>query len=156
MDLDWIKILTLVLGSGVLSALLTSFFGKLQNDKNIKIENITKERRDWRDKIRNLTKEVNEKFYDNKFEKIKPLISDFETRLNPIDKNNEDQKIIDILYLISKLESQKEEKINEFNKRIALLLKHDWERVKKEVKLKESEDVARTKYTEMLTKQSSQ
>ena len=156
MDLDWIKILTLVLGSGVLSALLTSFFGKLQNDKNIKIENITKERRDWRDKIRNLTKEVNEKFYDNKFEKIKPLISDFETRLNPIDKNNEDQKIINTLYLISKLESQKEEKINEFNKRIALLLKHDWERVKKEVKLEESEDVARTKYTEMLTKQSSQ
>lgn len=156
MDLDWYKVFGLVLGSGVVSSLLTSFFQKLQSDKNIKIENITKERRDWRDKIRDLTKEVNDYFYANKFEEIKPLISAFEIRLNPIDKDKEDQEIINILYLISKLKFKEEEKIDEFNKRIALLLKHDWERVKKELKLNSYKDTDRTKYIDMLTNRRSQ
>jgi len=143
--MEWFKIISLILGSGVVSSFVTSFINKIQNDKNIRIENITKERKAWRDKIRELTKEVNIKFYKNEFLEIKFLISDFVIRLNPKDK--EDQKIIEVLYLIVELnQGTDESKIIEFNKRIALLLKHDWERVKKEVKFLSFKKIERIKY----------
>jgi hypothetical protein len=57
---------------------------------------------------------------------IKTFIS---LSLNPCDQ--EGQKIIDCMERI--LIDRKEEDIKELEKRVAFLLKHDWERVKKEV-----------------------
>ena len=149
--MEWLKIISLILGSGVVSSFVTSFINKIQNDKNIKIENITKERKAWRDKIRDLTKEINIKFYKNEFLEIKFLISDFETRLNPTDE--EDKQIIELLYSITRLNKDNDEsKIKEFNKRIALLLKHDWERVKKEIHPLPFKKIKRIKYDKMLIK----
>jgi len=143
--MEWFEIISLILGSGVVSSFVTSFINKIQNDKNIKIENITKERKAWRGKIRDLTKEINIKFYKNEFLEIKFLISDFVIRLNPNDE--EDQKIIELLYLIIKSNKDNDEiKIIEFNKRIALLLKHDWERVKKEVQFLSFKKIERIKF----------
>lgn len=141
--LDWVQIITLVLSSSLLSSFITALMTKHNNDKNIKIKTITDERKIWRDKIRDLTKEVNNRYYQNNFHDILYIICEFETRLNPKDK--EDRKILNILYLLSELQTDNTVLINEFNKRVSFLLKHDWERVKNEVKLF-SKKVKRKKY----------
>jgi hypothetical protein len=52
------EIVTLVLGTGLVSAFITALFSKFQSDKNHKIENITKERKEWRDCIRRIVLDV--------------------------------------------------------------------------------------------------
>lgn len=138
-----IEVLSIILSSSLLTAFITAYITKYNNDKNIKVKTILKQRKRWRDKIRYFTRLVNHNYYENNFSYILPLICEFEIRLNPKDK--EDNKILKNLYLLSKLKSNEEDIINEFNKRISLLLKHDWERVKSEVNLK-SKNIKRKKY----------
>jgi len=149
------EILSIILTSTVVSAIVAGSVSIWTTQKNIRIKNITEERKEWRDKIRILTKEVNNLFYNNKFKDIKLIVSDFETRLNPYDKNKEDQKIIKILYDMIELNNQNTKIIKEFNIRISLLLKHDWERVKEEIKFTicNSKEIKRKEYTDIIKKE---
>ena len=100
------------------------------NGKNIKIEVITKEKARWREKIRELTELVNKLFYEKKFNEIQILIVNFQIRLNPYDKGDKE-----ILSLLKKLVKEKNT-IEEFNSKIAILLKKEWEKAKTEAKEK--------------------
>ena len=100
------------------------------NGKNIKIEVITKERGMWREKIRELTELVNKLFYEKKFNEIQILIVSFQIRLNPNDKEDKE-----ILSLLEKLVKEKNG-IEDFNSKIAILLKNEWEKAKTEAKEK--------------------
>jgi len=53
-----IDLLPAIIGSGVIAAFVTALFSKMVLDKKIRIENITNDRKEWREKIRNLTIEV--------------------------------------------------------------------------------------------------
>ncbi|NLZ34659.1 MAG: hypothetical protein GX889_07095 [Clostridiales bacterium] len=117
--------------SEIISAIigfLSGFITKSTQDKSNYLKYITEERKLWRDKIRELTKELNET--DN-YQDYKRIMVEFEVRLNPIDP--EDEKIIkllEILVRLSKVDADVEGIKNELTGRIALLLKHDWERAK--------------------------
>lgn len=115
---------------GFLGVLLGVVFQKVSTDKEKYVENITKERKEWRQTIRELTEKLNEKNADYNLLKVK-----FQIRLNPLESSeNQDWEIVE---LFNKLENEKsrciqKQLVEELNQRIALLLKHDWERVKLE------------------------
>lgn len=112
---------------GLLGLFLGAVFQKVNNDKSNYLKNITQERKEWRKTIRELTEELNKENADYRILKVK-----FQIRLNPVD--NDDNEILNIIdKLIKQKDKECQEKlIKEFNTRVALLLKHDWERVKLE------------------------
>ncbi len=108
-------------------------------NKNIEMENITQERRNWREKIRDKASEVVTAYQAKDKNKLTKLYVDFQVRLNPYDNN--DIEILDTLRKMKEDIAKKdiytdinEDLIDELSKKLALLLKHDWERAKIEVK----------------------
>jgi hypothetical protein len=122
-------LITAVLGSSVLGALITQFFLKWKSDRQISIENITQERKEWRVRLRELlvdlvvAVEIKDRVAARKIE------AELIVRLNPEDL--EDLKILELFPQI--YESWGEETLRELSDRLSYLLKHDWERVKGEV-----------------------
>ena len=122
--------------TGVAAALVTAWFAKSSDDKKNSLTYITDERRKWRTEIRLKTEkivEIVEKLKKDSADsenliELKKSRAFFEIRLNPIDK--EDQAILQTLKDIA---DGQYDKLEEFQDRIARLLKHDWERSKTEV-----------------------
>ncbi len=122
--------------TGVAAALVTAWFAKSSDDKKNSLTYITDERRKWREEIRKETVkvvEIVEKLKKDSADsenliELKKSRAFFEIRLNPIDK--EDQAILQTLKDIA---DGQYDKLEEFQDRIARLLKHDWERSKTEV-----------------------
>lgn len=122
--------------SGISAALVTAWFAKSSDDKKNSLTYITDERRKWRTEIRLKTEkivEIVEKLKKDSADsenliELKKSRAFFEIRLNPIDK--EDQAILQTLKDIA---DGQYDKLEEFQDRIARLLKHDWERSKTEV-----------------------
>ena len=122
--------------SGISAALVTAWFAKSSDDKKNSLTYITDERRKWRTEIRLRTEKIVRIVENLKKDsadrenliKLKKSMAFFEIRLNPIDK--EDQAILQTLKDIADGQS---DKLEEFQDRIARLLKHDWERSKTEV-----------------------
>lgn len=122
------EVIAAILGSSVLSSFLTSWFGKTSSDKSIQIENVTKERKEWRDRIRVLVVETASAFHDKKADQLKQIEAELIVRLNP-----GDQEDVEALECFKKLRiNWKDSDLEEFSDRISFLLKHDWERVKRE------------------------
>lgn len=97
-------------------------------ERRIQMKYITKERAKWRDDIRKKTIELHKAIIEKEKITIDELRTEFAIRLNPNDCN--DKKILASIKLA---EVGKEvEHALAFSKRIALLLKHDWERSKRE------------------------
>lgn len=118
-----------ILTSGVIASLVTAVFSKMSVDKNIRIENITKERQRWREQMRELVKEVNEAFIYRDSAKLRIIKAALVVRLNP-----EDSMDKAIVKSIEELPNRWDyPELDEFNQYMAALLKHDWERVKGEV-----------------------
>lgn len=124
----WVTVLTPIL------ALLGAAYGSAvllwNNSKNVKIENITKERAKWRDNVRQKALNVHKAAGSQNAVWLQELYLEFSLILNPTDV--EDRAI---LTTIRQLESNPSESIlTEFAERISLLLKHDWDRAKWEAK----------------------
>ncbi|HFD4079247.1 TPA: hypothetical protein ACF3XT_002017 [Vibrio parahaemolyticus] len=121
----------IVLSSGVVAGLVAGLVTLRTTERKIAIENITQQRQIWRDKVRDKAKSVTEAFYNKNISQLSILTTEFSHLLNPLE--DEDNKII---LLISDFHSGDfcGDKHTEFVKRIALLLKHDWERAKHEAK----------------------
>lgn len=121
------EIITAIIGSSVISSLLTTLFGKITSDKAIKIDNITKERKEWRDKLRELTLETTKAFRIKGKKKLQEIETELTVRLNPSDEDDKG-----ILVLIRKLSNEIStlDDLKNFNDSMSFLLKHDWERVK--------------------------
>jgi hypothetical protein len=119
--------------SGVISLIglsLSAFVALRTNDRQIQIENITKERAKWRDKIRKMSIQAHQAWASGNTEKIKEIRLNFTLNLNPF--HGEDAAILES---IDKLSGKKDDlEIEEFSDRVSLLLKHDWERAKFEAK----------------------
>ncbi|MBI4190945.1 MAG: hypothetical protein HY525_10460 [Betaproteobacteria bacterium] len=118
-----------VLGSSVVAGLVAALVTLRTSERGIKIENITKERAKWREKVREKALEVHKAAQSGKKDRLLELYLEFSLILNPID--GEDHAILTVLETISTNPSS-EEKLKEFVVRLALLLKHDWERAKLE------------------------
>ncbi len=120
-----------ILSSSVVAGLVAALVAFRSGERRIQIENITQERAKWRDKIRTIALEVHKAACASDKNRLAELHLQFAMNLNPTD--NEDQAI---LFVIGALGDQdtREERLAEFSDRVALLLKHDWQRAKLEVK----------------------
>ena len=123
--------LTTILSSGVVAGLVAGLVTLRTTERKIAIENITQQRKLWRDKVREKSLEVAKGYKNNDASKLKELYGEFQLILNPEDDN--DKSILDTLWQMQN-EHKEKDLIIEFTEKLALLLKHDWERAKLEVK----------------------
>lgn len=125
----------LLLTSAVVSALVSGFVSLRASERKIQIENITQERAKWREKIRLNAEKVHQAAGIKSAEDRKIPLSElrlvFELLLNPTDP--EDVAIIRCIEGLSNC-TEPDKRLPEFSRRVAYLLKHDWERAKKEAK----------------------
>lgn len=121
--------ITTILGSAVLAAIISAIVSRINSERIILIDNITKERKNWRETIRNKSNCVFMAYYSNDELSLKKLKSEFQLILSPFD--HDDIDILDSIEdLITKCVDCDDSTFNDFNTRICLLLKHDWERAK--------------------------
>ena len=120
--------LKIILTSSVVAGLVAAFVAIWTTQVKISIENITQERAKWRNKVREKALEVHNAIVKKEEEKIRQLKVEFSVILNPSDV--EDNLIIESIKIPATGDELKQS--DEFSKRIAMLLKHDWERAKLE------------------------
>jgi hypothetical protein len=123
--------LGVVLGSAVVAGLVAGLVTLRATERKIAIENITKQREIWRDKIRTKSVDVTTSIESKSISRLCELYTEFFHLLNPTDVM--DIAILDLLYKFKNNDFNSEKHI-EFIERISLLLKHDWQRAKQEAK----------------------
>jgi predicted glycoside hydrolase/deacetylase ChbG (UPF0249 family) len=119
--------------AGISVTALTGWLGSIlafrKEERSVQIEQITKERTKWRDNIRKLTEEIVLEYFSqeetHKTGNVAAFRSKLATMLNP--KSCDDNKL---LIHFDELFSGQSTDIENFTRRIALILKYDWERVK--------------------------
>lgn len=120
---------SILLSSTVVAGFVAAIVSLRTNERNIKITNVTQERAKWRDAMRQLADEILEAANEHNEAKLKSLCAQLSLNLNPFDI--EDQCIVKTAIELSRTDTQ-DKKIPEFVDRVALLLKHDWDRAKYE------------------------
>ena len=115
--------------STVISAIVAACVAAWTAHRKISIENITQDRRAWREKVREKALSVHDALISKSETSLNRLRAEFALLLNP--KDPLDQEIIACITIPD--DGPVIERANEFAERIALLLKHDWERAKLEV-----------------------
>ena len=123
--------LSTVLASGVVAGLVAGLVTLRTAERKIVIENITQQRRAWREKVRSKAIEVVQAFDKKETVKLRELYVGFQVILNPEDPNDND--ILDSLWAMLS-ENASNHLVIEFSEKLSLLLKHDWERAKREAK----------------------
>src|SRR5438045_1265445 len=114
--------------AGIVGAAIGGAVSLRTNTRSIKVENITKERAKWRDDVRKKSLAIHQDAIKGDVVALEEHHLEFSLILNPFDK--EDRAI---LHAIRSLKSKADEShLTEFADRISLLLKHDWERAKRE------------------------
>ncbi|HHQ4712151.1 TPA: hypothetical protein ACSP78_003119 [Aeromonas veronii] len=123
--------LSIILGSGVVAGLVAGLVTLRASERKIAMEHITKQREIWRDKIRTKSLNVTTSIENKSLSRLSELHTEFFHLLNPLD-----QMDTEILNLLKEFKENKldEQKHIEFIQRISLLLKHDWQRAKREAK----------------------
>lgn len=128
------------------------------NERNLELKNITEERVKWRIKVREITDNLINEALNEKRDvmKIRRLCCQLAINLNPFDDNDRELikaaedlgKISDELGKISDESDMKT--IKKFSEHVQLLLKHDWDRAKEEVRpwFNPGKDFVRVPYTE--------
>jgi len=117
---------------GFLSGLIAGFIALRTGERKIEIENITQERAKWRTRIQELSLAVHQASCSGNTGRLGELVTEFSLNLNPFD--DEDKAIPNVIYKLAQIQERqgREELLLEFRERIALLLKHDWDRAKYE------------------------
>ncbi len=130
--MDWATVATTAATSAVLSAFVTGFVARRTSERAIQIENITKERAKWRDKVREQALAVHRAVRQKDAAALGELRLSLSLNLNPTDL--EDVAILSAVTAMANATTPDERAGQEFGDRIALLLKHDWDRAKNEAK----------------------
>lgn len=120
-----------VLSSGVVAGLIAGLVSLRTSERQIAIENITKQREIWRDKVRTKSLDVTNAIENKALSKLCGLYTEFSHLLNPED--TEDLAILSLLWCFKSGDFEEKSHV-EFIERVSLLLKHDWERAKREAK----------------------
>lgn len=109
------------------SSLIVGLVTKAVNDKNQRLKYVTEERAKWRNAVKKKAAKIYASENDSN---IQALIAELQMNLNPYPEN-EDSTIIHYLKLIEQYPKDKEWK-EQFILHISYMLKHDWERSKRE------------------------
>ena len=119
---------TIFLGSAVTAAIVSALVSVLTSERRIAAENVLQERTKWRDKIRVLASKVHEALvHEIEAAELDELRAELSLLINPHDSMDEE-----ILHLVA---ANNAARADEFMQRVALLLKHDWERAKHDASL---------------------
>lgn len=142
-------ILGTILSSTVISGIITALFNMMQHNNTNSLKYITEERQKWREKIRDIAKNIEAYQYssdDKDKQKLKEILVELKVNINPYGKGKDTAYMEDghIWAMIEKLEGiqetqDKDEFSRDKNKLIdylSYLLKYDWERAKYEVEKK--------------------
>lgn len=122
------QVLIALISSTVISAIITSIVIKINNDRDLRLKYITEERQKWRGQIKeNVSLLVSNSYQGDK--ELKRLVAYILLSINPNDE--EDMKIASCLNDIL-INSKDENAKNKLIELIQQLLKHDWERAKRE------------------------
>lgn len=128
-DIDLTSLLTGVSLTAV-GGWFASFIAFRKDERGVQLEQVTKERTKWRKSMRKLCEEVAIAHVENRTSaipaKVASLRACLATSINPKDKTHDGA----ILVHYDRLFSGETDDMEVFAHRIALLLKHDWERVK--------------------------
>jgi hypothetical protein len=128
--MDWATVATTAATSAVISAVVSGLFARRTSERAIQIENITKERAKWRDKIREQALAVHKAAKATETRLLSELRLSMTLNLNPMD--TQDAAILKVIDIMAKATHPDDGSEQEFADRVALLLKHDWERAKSE------------------------
>ena len=135
--MEILKVLGILLGSGVISVLITALFTRRSHAETLSLKYITEERAKWREKIKELMVDlslaVNSPPLNNeRLSKIRSTSTYLKLCLNPDKKQVIDSVIIDNINKLCSTPNYEDFKRLEVQ--ISILLKHDWERAKDEAK----------------------
>ncbi|HAV1510968.1 TPA: hypothetical protein ACN341_004415 [Vibrio parahaemolyticus] len=135
--MDSLKILGVILGSSVLAALITAIFTRKSHEDNVSLKYITEERAKWRQKVKELVSELIEAVHisannRDKVQKVRSISAYLKLSLNPDPEEKLDSDILTCLNEICL--NPNYSKVRELEVLVSKLLKHDWERAKKEAK----------------------
>lgn len=118
------------LSIAVLGGWVASLIAFRKDERSVQLNQITEERKKWRESMRKLSAEISALYIENKAtpspSKVASLRATLATSMNPKDVENDGA----ILSHYDRLFFANSDDLSMFNHRIALLLKHDWERVK--------------------------
>ena len=135
-------IILAILGSSVLSSIITAVFGILQRKKQDTVNYIAEERKNWREKIRVIADNIkNSEFQGEGKKNISEYLLQLQMNINTYGKFDKTDymhdghiwEILDILQCVDNEENFEKNK-NLLLIYISLMLKEDWERSKNEVK----------------------
>ncbi|WP_105055939.1 hypothetical protein [Aliivibrio sifiae] len=121
-----------ILGSAVVAGIVAGIVTLRISERKISIENVTQQRQEWREKIRKLALNICSAYSSNETHKVKNYYVELQLLLNPDDNN--DIEILDTVWKMHKGSEDHHLDI-ELSEKLALLLKHDWERAKSEAQL---------------------
>lgn len=112
----------------VIAAIIAGVVAFRTSERKIAIENVTQERTKWRDKIRDKNSSMATAFYEHDLTKMKIIRMELRLLLNPLDLA--DEEILNDAKVLA--QDGTEDDLYRFSTKLALLLKHDWERAKHE------------------------
>jgi hypothetical protein len=126
-------VLNAILASTVVAAVVAALVAILTAERRIATENVTQERAKWRKDVKDIALEVHNAIASREEAKLRELRTKFALNLNPHDR--EDIGILNTIALPEAAHDMHKEFAEEFVVRVALLLKHDWERAKYEASM---------------------
>ncbi len=121
------------LALATLPVAITAFITWHIASKRLRVENVTQERTKWREKVRWTALCIHDAMIGRDKKRLNRLRSELRARLNPYYEDEHGIEDMEILKCVTLPPDGKElEHAEAFACRIALLLKHDWERAKYE------------------------
>jgi len=128
--------LATVLSSGVVAGLIAGLIAGLvtlrTSERKIAIENITQQRQLWREKIRNIALRIKTSHQESDKIGLHSQYIELQLLLNPSD--SDDKSILDTVWKMIESKNSEGGYHVELGEKLSLLLKHDWERAKREAK----------------------
>lgn len=121
--------LTTVLSSTFLAALVAALVSLRNGERKIHVENVTQERAKWRNAMRELAEAIIKSARAGDPKEIGLKCAQLALNVNPFDP--EDKALVEAAGNLA-APSDLDASVREFTDRMALLLKHDWERAKRE------------------------
>lgn len=121
--------LATVLSSTLLAALIAALVSLRSSERKIHVENVTQERAKWRKAMRELADAIIKGARAGDPKEVGMQCAQLALNVNPFDA--EDRGLVHAAETLT-ASSDLDASVREFTDRMALLLKHDWERAKRE------------------------
>lgn len=129
MQIDWQTMLSW-LSAAIAGGWFSSWLALRKDERSVHLEQVTKERAKWRDSMRELARAIASAWEVHQTTPDPPKVASLRawlaTSINPKDDRHDKE----LLEHFDNLFSDKSTDLPLFVQRLALLLKHDWERVK--------------------------